>query len=85
MSSHEKVKKLYENPYDVKKLAEYQRIMMESIEAFTEVVIEGDKLQRQSPEYKSLTKYHVESHVGNQDYRKMFTEVVKRFTKKDNG
>lgn len=83
MSAHEKVKKLYEKPYDVKKLAEYQRIMMESVDAFAEVVDEADKLKRQSPEYISITKYHVESHRGNPDYRKVFDKVVEKYVKEE--
>lgn len=81
MSTFEEVKKLCDKPYDSNKLDEYQRIMMESVDGFSEVVDEADKWQRQSPEYICLTQYHIASHKGNEDYRKVFDQVVEKFVK----
>ena len=84
MNTIEEIKALYSAPYDVKKLAQFKKVMMESVDAFSEVIIHIDKFDRTSDEFKIITKYHIESYSHNQKYEDMYESVVEKILNERN-
>ena len=78
MTPVEKIKELYSSPYDVKKLGEYQKIMMGSVEDFEEVMVHIDSFDRNTDTFLIITKYHIESHQGSDEYKKLYEKVVEK-------
>ena len=83
MELSEQLKKFTTGEFDIKLLDEFIRFMTYSYEQFKNVIIIADKIERNSDEYKTLSKYHVAA-WNRVEYHDLYKKAVKEAEETDN-